>query len=116
MNKKYKSYDIGFKQQLMQEIESGVITPAEASRVHGIASSVISKWQQKYREGSLNKGPTGREKMLEKENRELKEKLGELYMQIEVLKKIQSLKTQRPVAPTSIITSKNLGQYQNGAK
>lgn len=116
MSKKYKSYDIGFKQQLMQEIESGIITSADASRMHGIASSVISKWLKKYRDGSLTKGPSGREKVLEKENRELKEKLGELYMQIEVLKKIQSLKSPRPIAPTSIITSKNLEQYQKGAK
>ena len=116
MGKKYKSYDIGFKQQLMQEIESGVITSAEASRVHGIASSVISKWLQKYREGSLTKGEASREKVLEKENRELKEKVGELYMQIEVLKKIQSLRARGKSAPTSIITPKNLEQYQGGVK
>ncbi len=54
MSKKYKSYDIGFKQQIVQEIESGVITQAEAGRVHGIASSVISKWIQKSREGKKN--------------------------------------------------------------
>jgi|YelNatPaOPRAMG01_1025707.scaffolds.fasta_scaffold194782_2 transposase-like protein len=82
----------------MREIESGVITAAEASRVHGIASSVIFRWQNKYREGTLTEGPTGREKMLEKENRELKEKLGELYMQIEVLKKIQNINIVKCIA------------------
>lgn len=116
MSKTYKSYEIGFKQQLVQEIASGAVTSAEASRLHGIASSVISKWIQKYRDGTLTKGPTSREKMLEKENRELKEKLGELYMQIEVLKKIQSLRVQRKSEPPSIITSKNLAQFQKDVK
>jgi transposase-like protein len=49
---------------------------------------VIDRWRRQVREGGLESIPSVRERVSERENRELKEKLAELYLENEHLKKL----------------------------
>ena len=50
------------------------------------------------------------------ENERLKAKIGELTMQIDLLKKLEAFARQMRKEDTSVITAKNLAQFQGGAK
>jgi hypothetical protein len=57
-----------------------------------------------------------REKALERENRELKEKLAELYLENAQLKKLGDWLRQRRSVPTSVITAQSLARLPKDSK
>lgn len=116
MGKQPKKYTIGFKQQVVAEIESGTISVSEASRKYDIVRSVIDRWRRKEGEGTLVAGPSVQEKILRTENEKLKAKIGEMVMENDFLKKLQDYVRQQRKENTSVITGKNLVQFQGGAK
>jgi hypothetical protein len=61
-------------------------------------------------------GPSVREKFLERENRELKEKLAELYLENGQLKKFGDLLRQRRSVSTSVITAQSLARSPKDSK
>ena len=75
MGKQRRKFDTGFKQQIVQEVESGLLSVGAASRKYQISGSVIDRWRRQARQGGLQGGLSVREKFLERENRELKEKV-----------------------------------------
>ena len=81
MGKQRRKFETGFKQQIVSEIESGELSVNAASRKHQISGSVIDRWRRQARQGGLEASPSVREKALERANRELKEKLAELYLE-----------------------------------
>lgn len=116
MSKQRRKFEIGFKQQIVREVESGLLSLNAAARQYEISPSVIRRWREQAGQGNLEAGPSGREKALERENRELKEKLAELYLQVEHLKKMEDYARRQKSAATSVITSANLAQFRKGAK
>ena len=72
MGKQRRKFETAFKQQIIQEVESGLLTVSAASRKYQIAGSVIDRWRRQARQGGLEGGPSVREKFLERENREIK--------------------------------------------
>jgi len=86
MGKQRRKFETRFKQQIIQEVGSGLLSVSAASRKYQITGSVIDRWRRQARQGGLEYPPSGREKALERENRELKEKLAELYLENEHLK------------------------------
>jgi hypothetical protein len=68
------------------------------------------------RQGGLEASPSVREKALERENRELKEKLAELYLENTQLKKLGDWLRQRKSATTSVITAQNLARSPKDSK
>lgn len=117
MGKQRSKFDSEFKIKIAQEVLSGQMSLMEASRHYQLAKSTINGWVEKLRNG-LEVRPivSKREKELEKENLKLKEKLAELYLQVDVLKKVENWKLQQKNASLSIITSKNLAQFKKGVK
>ncbi len=116
MGKQRRKFETGFKQQIIQEVEAGLLTVRAASRKYQIAGSVIDRWRRQARQGELETGPSVRERVLDRENRELKEKLAELYLENEHLKKLGNwLRRQRSVS-TSVITAENLPRLPKGSK
>ncbi len=116
MGKQRRKFETGFKQQIIQEVESGLLSVGAASRKYQIAGSVIDRWRRQTRQGGLETGPSVRERGLERENRELKEKLAELYLENEHLKKLGDwLRRQRSVN-TSVITAESLPRLPKGSK
>lgn len=116
MGKVRRKFTIGFKQQVVQEVESGLSSRAVAARKYEISASVIERWIEKSQNGSLVGKPSTEEQTLRRENERLKAKVGELTMQIDLLKKMEDYARQKRSESTSVITSKNLAQYQRGAK
>lgn len=111
-----RKFTIGFKQQVVDEVESGILTKNGAARRHEISAAVIDRWIMKARAGVLVEKPTTEEKALRAENEKLKAKVGELTMLIDVLKKMEAYGRERKSEISSVVTGKNLVQLQGGAK
>ena len=116
MGKQRRKFETGFKQQIVQEVESGLLTVSAASRKYQISGSVIDRWRRQARQGGLQAAPSVREKFLERENRELKEKLAELYLENDHLKKLGDWLRQRKSVTTSVITAESLARLPKGSK
>lgn len=116
MGKKYRKFEIGFKRQVVEEIESGLVTTAEAARKYGAAQGVIDRWKAKYRAGTLIEKASTEEKALRAENERLKAKVGELTMLVDLLKKMEDYARQRRSETSSVVTAQNLAASRGGAK
>jgi transposase-like protein len=116
MGKQRRKFETGFKQQIIQEVESGLLSVGAASRKYQIAGSVIDRWRRQTRQGGLESIPSIRERGLERENRELKEKLAELYLENEHLKKLGDWLRRRKSVSTSVITAESLPRLPKGSK
>ena len=116
MGKQRRKFETGFKQQIIGEVESGLVSVSAASRKYQISGSVIDRWRQQARQGGLEAAPSVREKLLERENRELKEKLAELYLENSQLKKLGDWLRRHKSGSTSVITAQNLARLPKGAK
>ena len=116
MGKQRRKFETGFKQQIVQEVESGLLAVSAASRKYPISGSVIDRWRRQARQGGLQAAPSVREKFLERENRELKEKLAELYLENDHLKKLGDWLRQRKSVTTSVITAESLARLPKGSK
>ena len=116
MGKQRRKFETGFKQQIVQEVESGLLSVGAASRKYQISGSVIDRWRRQARQGALQAGPSVREKFLERENRELKEKLAELYLENDHLKKLGAWLRQQRSVSTSVITAESLTRLSKGPK
>ena len=116
MGKQRRKFETGFKQQIVQEVESGLLSVSAASRKHQISASVIDRWRQQARQGGLETAPSVREKFLERENRDLKERLAELYLENDHLKKIGDWLRRHKKGTTSVITAESLARLPKGSK
>jgi transposase-like protein len=83
-----RTFDIGFKIKVCQAIEAGEKTVLEIYRQYQLQRVVVEGWFQKFVQGELKaKGIESPEASLVRENEKLKAKVGELTMQIDLLKK-----------------------------
>lgn len=116
MGKQRRKFETGFKQQIVQEVESGLLSVSAAGRKYQISGTVIDRWRRQARQGGLEAGPSVRERGLERENRELKEKLAELYVENEHLKKLGDWLRRHKSASTCVITAESLPRLSKGSK
>lgn len=116
MGKQRRKFETGFKQQIVGEVESGLLSVSAASRKYQISGSVIDRWRWQARQGALQRPPSVREKALERENRELKEKLAELYLENAQLKKLGDWLRRHRNVSTSVITAENLARSPKDSK
>jgi transposase-like protein len=116
MGKQRRKFETGFKQQIVQEVESGLLSVGAASRKYQISGSVIDRWRREARQGGLDTTPSARERLLERENRELKERLAELYLEVDHLKKLGDWLRRHKSDSTSVITAQSLARLPKGPK
>ena len=116
MGKQRRKFETGFKQQIVQEVESGLLSVSAASRKHRIAGGVIDRWRRQARQGGLDTAPSAHERLLERENRELKERLAELYVEVDHLKKLGDWLRRHKSVSTSVITAESLARLPKGSK
>jgi transposase-like protein len=116
MGKQRRKFETGFKQQIVQEVESGRLSVSAASRKYQLSASVIDRWRQQARQGGLEATPSVREKLLERENRELKERLAELYLEVDHLKKLGDWLRRHKSVNTSVTTAESLARLPKGPK
>lgn len=111
-----RSYTIQFKQQVVQQMESGLITQRAAAQRYAIDYCVLGRWREQFREGKLVDGSGRAEVALIEENLQLKRKIGELVMEIETLKKIDPQGGRRKNVPSWLVTSRDLGPLPEDAR
>lgn len=116
MGKQRRKFETGFKQQIVSEVESGALSVSAASRKYQLSGSVIDRWRRQARQGGLEPSASVREKTLERENRELKEKLAELYLENIHLKKLGDWLRQHKSVTTSVITAHSLARLPKDSK
>lgn len=116
MGKIRRKFDVGFKIQVCQRIEAGIQTVMEVCHDNQLQRAVVEGWMQRYVSGTLTAKANDRQKELERENEKLRAKVGELTMTIDLLKKMEAWKKQQTSVVSSIITSKNLAQFQKPVK
>ena len=116
MGKKKRIFSVEFKKQVVREVETGACGLAEAARRYELSPILIQIWRDKERDGALIDRPSTREKALEKENRALKEQVGELYMQVGLLKKTADYARRLKSVNSSVITGLNWEQSRKDAK
>jgi len=116
MGQSHRKFSPELRNRILQQIDSGQMGTSQAARQYQVSRSLIEYWRKRRREGQLEEQSTARERQLERENRELKAKVGELVMQLEHLKKLQHAIRLTKNADTSVITASNLDQFRKGAK
>lgn len=115
MGKIRRKFDVQFKTKVCQSIEAGVSTLQDICREHQLQRAVVEGWLKRHMAGSLT-APGNRERELERQVEKLEAKVGQLTMTIDLLKKVEDWKRQQRNVDSSIITSRNLAQFQKPAK
>ena len=82
------------KAKIVLEVLSGQRTVAEACRAYGVAESLLYRWQREFLENAhaaFTSGCAGQEARI----RELERLVGQMALELEVLKKASGLYRQR---------------------
>ena len=82
-----------FKRQVVEELLSGVSTPAQLMRRHEVSSGLLSHWKRQYAKGGFD-NPPNQEAALEERVRQLEQLVGKLTLENEFLKKSR---TEKPI-------------------
>ena len=112
MGKIRRRFDLQFKVQICETLESGTMTIREICHQYQLQKQTVEAWAASYMNGQLQKRSPDRVVQLERENEKLKAKVGELTMMVDLLKKMEVLKRQQKSEKLPIITSRNLAQFQ----
>ena len=116
MKKQYRHFDDDFKRNLIARIDSGGLTKGQASRECHLSGSVIDRWQRQIHEGTLRVHPTANEKKLIHELDMYKKKVGELSLQIDLLKKVNETSASMRRSSGYIVTGGNTDRSGKDAK
>jgi transposase-like protein len=108
MKKKYRHYPLEYKQQVIQEIESGQRTQAAVCREEQLSSTMIDRWRRQAKDGQLRDHSTARERQLERELERYKKKVGELSMENDLLKKIEEYSVHMRKSNGYVVTGRNM--------
>jgi transposase-like protein len=93
--RKQRSFSPEFKRQVIEELLSGVSTPAQICRRHEISSGLLYYWKKQY--GRADPGSNGkREAALEERILQLEQMLGKACLENEFLKRA----LQRTLGPS----------------
>ena len=116
MGKIKRKFDEQFKVKVCEAVRSGCKTIGEVCREYQLSRNVVDRWLAAFDAGKPVGRPSTRERELEREVEKLRAKVGELTMQIDILKKIEDWKRREKSVASSIITAANLAQFQKPAK
>jgi transposase len=84
--RKHRSFSPEFKRQVIEELLSGVSTPAQICRRHEISSGLLYYWKKQYGRATLG-GNGKREAALEERIQQLEQMLGKACLENEFLKR-----------------------------
>lgn len=115
MAKKRRSFPVELKKHVVSEIEAGQVSLTGAARKYAISPTAITRWREQLKNGGLDGSPSPREKALETEVRELREKVGSLTMEIDLLKKLEAYARRLKSADSSTITGLNWHRFRKDA-
>jgi transposase-like protein len=110
--RKKKHYEIGFKRQVVAELETGKMSISGASKKYEVSPITLRNWQRKLNEGRLQDGPTKREKELERELEKYKVLLAEAHAEREFVKKVNAYLERSEKLKSAVVSGLNLSQFQ----
>jgi len=67
--RKPRTFTTEFKRQVVEEMLSGIIEPAQICRRHRLSSGLLYHWKKQYARGKLNNKPTQEETLLNRINK-----------------------------------------------
>lgn len=85
----HKRWTVKRRSALVVEILRGELSVAEAARKHGLTVAEIEEWRERFLSGAenaLRSRPLDEEAQKEREIKRLKQKVGELVMDLDILK------------------------------
>jgi transposase len=102
----YRRHSGDFKLQLCTDIRAGKVGRREAMRAHGLSANLLQMWLTLYDQGSLNEEIAAASVVAEYEAKiaALERKVGQLTMEIDLLKKAPRLRLVSDSAPSSIVS------------
>lgn len=116
VRKRKRQFEIGFKRQVVQEVESGALSLSAAGRKYELSPGLINVWRDKLRGGALTDAPSKREREMAKELERYKVLLAEAHADREFLKKAQDYGRRLRKQEASVITGQNVDEFRTGAK
>ena len=114
--KKYRRFDEDFKRDVVARIDSGAVTQAEVARDHSLSPSLIDRWQKQIHDGTMRPRPSAREKQLERELDIYKKKVGELSVQVDLLKKLKETSSGMRKSNGYVVTGAQSARLRKGSK
>jgi len=84
--RKQRRFPVELKRQVVEELLSGITSPAQLCRRHNISSGLLYYWKKQYSRGKFGNEPT-QEAALKDRIAKLEQMVGRLTMENEFLKK-----------------------------
>ena len=81
-----RSFAVELKRQIIEELLSGMSTPAQLTRRYEISSGLLYHWKEQYAKGRFDNEPS-KEAALEDRVHQLEQLVGKLTLENEFLKK-----------------------------
>lgn len=107
-----------FKRQVVEELLTGINTPAQIIRKHNISGGLIYHWRRQYAKGKFGNEPT-HEAALKERVKELECMIGRITMDNDLLKKalqasIEASRKKESLLPDVYVTPE--AQSEGGVK
>lgn len=104
--RRYRRYSTEYKIQLVQEYLDGDVSVRSVAQRHGVSPSLLTLWSEKYQRGELSEEAQLGEQVREYETKiaALERKIGQLTMELDVVKKTLAHRSATSDAPSSIIS------------
>ena len=114
----YRRHSLEFKLQLCSDIRSGALGRSEARRKHSISANLIQLWLTQYDRGELKVEEVEASMVNEYEAKiaALERKVGQLTMELDLLKKAPRLRLVSASEDSSIISGPKAAPSDEGAK
>ena len=90
----FKRWTAKRKAAVVLDVIKGIVTPAEVARTHGLTVGEIEKWVEEAMRGMeerLHSSPLDLDEAHQQEKKEILAKIGELSMEVSLLKKAQGI-------------------------
>ncbi|WP_248324920.1 transposase [Caballeronia sp. Sq4a] len=114
----YRRHSGEFKHQLCADIRGGKIGRREALRTHSLSANLLQLWLSQYDRGDLNEEVAAASVVAEYEAKiaALERKVGQLTMEIDLLKKTPRLRLVSNSESSSIVTGPRTAPSGEDAK
>lgn len=113
---KWRKFTREFKRQVVEEMLTGVSTQAELIRRYDLSYNLLSNWRKAYEKGTLGEDGASAVKAKDAQIKELERKVGELTMEIDLLKKAAKFRALERKERFSIVSGPTCERSGRGAK
>ena len=113
---KWRKFTKEFKRQVVEEMLAGITTQAELIRRYDLSYNLLSNWRKAYEKGKLGEDGATEVKAKDVRIRDLERKVGELTMEIDLLKKAAKYRALERKEQFSIVSGPTCERSGKGAK